>query len=169
MNTAALVGPCHAERVLAWENGHSITYGHFLSDVGTLADLLPEKPTVINLADDRCSLKMCGQRWRRFHHRACLSPRLYTSGLVSPLARGFLMWSAFSLRPRLFLARWRNKPRPCSTPACMRYTDSRRRGVLREADCRRGCLARVGWYHAASGISRVFPAGAIPARADPLS
>jgi acyl-coenzyme A synthetase/AMP-(fatty) acid ligase len=28
-------------------------YGHFLSDVATLADLLPEKPTVINLADDR--------------------------------------------------------------------------------------------------------------------
>ena len=53
MNTAALLGPYHADRVLAWENGHPITYGHFLSDVGALADLLPEKPTVINLADDR--------------------------------------------------------------------------------------------------------------------
>ena len=36
MNTAALLGPYHADRVLAWENGHSITYGHFLSDVGAL-------------------------------------------------------------------------------------------------------------------------------------
>ncbi len=53
MNNAALLGPYHADRVLAWEKGHAITYGHFLSDVGVLADLLPEKPTVINLADDR--------------------------------------------------------------------------------------------------------------------
>jgi hypothetical protein len=53
MTTAALLGPYHADRVLAWENGHAITYSHFLSDVGALADLLPEKPTVINLADDR--------------------------------------------------------------------------------------------------------------------
>ena len=53
MNTAALLSLCHADRVLAWENGYPITYGHFLSDVGALADLLPEKPTVINLADDR--------------------------------------------------------------------------------------------------------------------
>ena len=53
MNTAALLGPYHPDRVLAWENGYSITYGHFLSEVGALADLLPEKPTVINLADDR--------------------------------------------------------------------------------------------------------------------
>ena len=53
MNTAALLGLYHTDRVLAWENGHPITYGRFLSDVGTLADLLPERPTVINLADDR--------------------------------------------------------------------------------------------------------------------
>lgn len=53
MNTAALLGPYHTDRVLAWENGHPITYGHFLSDVWALADRLPEKPTVINLADDR--------------------------------------------------------------------------------------------------------------------
>jgi acyl-coenzyme A synthetase/AMP-(fatty) acid ligase len=53
MNTAALLGLYHTDRVLAWENGHPITYGHFLSDVGALADLLPERPTVINLAHDR--------------------------------------------------------------------------------------------------------------------
>lgn len=53
MNRAALLGLYHADRVLAWENGHPITYGRFLSDVEALADLLPEKPTVINLTDDR--------------------------------------------------------------------------------------------------------------------
>ena len=53
MNTAALLGLYHTDRVLACENGHSMTYGRFLSDVEALADLLPEKPTVINLADDR--------------------------------------------------------------------------------------------------------------------
>ncbi len=53
MNRAALLGLYHADRVLAWENGHPITYGRFLSDVEALAALLPEKPTVINLTDDR--------------------------------------------------------------------------------------------------------------------
>jgi acyl-coenzyme A synthetase/AMP-(fatty) acid ligase len=53
MNTAALLGPCHPDRALAWQNGHPITYRRFLSEVATLADQLPEKPTVINLADDR--------------------------------------------------------------------------------------------------------------------
>jgi acyl-coenzyme A synthetase/AMP-(fatty) acid ligase len=53
MTTAALLGSYHPDRVLAWENGQSITYGRFLSEVGALADLLPEKPTVMNLADDR--------------------------------------------------------------------------------------------------------------------
>ena len=53
MNTAALLGPYHPDRVLAWGNGRPITYRRFLSEVATLADQLPEKPTVINLADDR--------------------------------------------------------------------------------------------------------------------
>jgi acyl-coenzyme A synthetase/AMP-(fatty) acid ligase len=53
MTTTPLLGLCHPDRPLAWENGHSITYGHFLSEVGALADLLPDKPTVINLVDDR--------------------------------------------------------------------------------------------------------------------
>jgi acyl-coenzyme A synthetase/AMP-(fatty) acid ligase len=53
MNTAALLRPYHADRVLAWENGQPTTYGRFLSDVEALADLLPEKSMVINLADDR--------------------------------------------------------------------------------------------------------------------
>jgi acyl-coenzyme A synthetase/AMP-(fatty) acid ligase len=53
MNTAALLNPYHPDRVLAWGNGHPITYRRFLSEVATLADQLPEKPTVINLADDR--------------------------------------------------------------------------------------------------------------------
>lgn len=53
MNTAPLLAPYHPDRVLAWENGRSITCGRFLSEVGALADQLPEQPTVINLADDR--------------------------------------------------------------------------------------------------------------------
>ena len=53
MNTAPLLGPYHPDRALAWGNGRPITYRRFLSDVATLADQLPEKPTVINLADDR--------------------------------------------------------------------------------------------------------------------
>ena len=53
MNTAPLLGPCHPDRALAWENGHPITYRRFLSEVAALADRLPDKPTVINLANNR--------------------------------------------------------------------------------------------------------------------
>ena len=53
MNTAALLDPFHPDRVLAWENGRSITYGRFLFEVEALAGLLPDKPRVMNLAEDR--------------------------------------------------------------------------------------------------------------------
>jgi acyl-coenzyme A synthetase/AMP-(fatty) acid ligase len=53
MITAPLVSASHTDRVLAWENGRPITYHRFLSDAGALAGLLPDKPTVINLASDR--------------------------------------------------------------------------------------------------------------------
>jgi len=53
MNCAALLNPYHADGVLACENGHWITHRLFLSDVAALADLLPEKSRVMNLAEDR--------------------------------------------------------------------------------------------------------------------
>lgn len=53
MHTAALVSCCHLDSALAWEDGHPITYRRFLSEVAALADQLPDKPTVINLVDDR--------------------------------------------------------------------------------------------------------------------
>lgn len=53
MHTAALVSVCHLDSALTWENGHPITYRRFLSEVAVLADRLPDKPTVVNLADDR--------------------------------------------------------------------------------------------------------------------
>ena len=88
MNTAALVGPCHAERVLAWENGHSITYGHFLSDVGTLADLLPDKPTVINLADDRYRF-LVGFAAALVRGQTTLLPHSRAPGALSQIARDY--------------------------------------------------------------------------------
>jgi acyl-coenzyme A synthetase/AMP-(fatty) acid ligase len=53
MITAALVSPCHSDRAVAWENGRPITYRRFFSEVAALADQLPDKTTVINLAGDR--------------------------------------------------------------------------------------------------------------------
>jgi acyl-coenzyme A synthetase/AMP-(fatty) acid ligase len=53
MNTAALVNPCHFDEPVAEGNGQPITYRRFLSEVAALADHLPDKPTVINLAADR--------------------------------------------------------------------------------------------------------------------
>ena len=53
MSTAALLGPYHPDGTLAWTNGSPITCHRFLSEVATLVDRLPEKSTVINLAEDR--------------------------------------------------------------------------------------------------------------------
>ena len=82
--------------------------------------------------DGRCSLKMCGWRWLKCHRRACSSPHHYTSGLVSPLARGCLPWSAFSLRPRPFLARLAKQAETLFQTRSMRCTDSRRLEVWRQ-------------------------------------
>jgi acyl-coenzyme A synthetase/AMP-(fatty) acid ligase len=88
MNTAALLGPYRADRVLAWENGHPMTYGHFLSDVGALADLLPEKPTVINLADDRYRF-LVGFAAALVRGQTTLLPPSRAPGALTQLAREY--------------------------------------------------------------------------------
>ena len=88
MNTAALLGLYHADRVLAWENGHSITYGHFLSDVAALADLLPEKPTVINLADDRYRF-LVGFAAALVRGQTTLLPPSRAPGALAQIARDY--------------------------------------------------------------------------------
>ena len=88
MNRAALLGPYHADRVLAWESGHPITYGRFLSDVGALADLLPEKPTVINLADDRYRF-LVGFAAALVRGQTTLLPPSRTPGALAQIAREY--------------------------------------------------------------------------------
>ncbi len=88
MNTAALLGPYHHDRVLAWENGQSITYGHFLSDVWALADRLPEKPTVINLADDRYRF-LVGFAAALVRGQTTLLPPKRTPGALAQITREF--------------------------------------------------------------------------------
>ena len=88
MNTAALLALYHADRVLAWENGHSITYGHFLSDVGALADLLPEKPMVINLADDRYRF-LVGFAAALVRGQTTLLPHSRAPGALAQIARDY--------------------------------------------------------------------------------
>jgi len=88
MNTAALLGPYHADRVLAWEKGHAITYGHFLSDVGVLADLLPERPTVINLADDRYRF-LVGFAAALIRSQTTLLPPSRAPGALAHIAREY--------------------------------------------------------------------------------
>lgn len=88
MNTAALLGLYHTDRVLAWENGHPITYGHFLSDVGVLVDLLPEKPTVINLADDRYRF-LVGFAAALVRGQTTLLPPSRAPGALAQLAREY--------------------------------------------------------------------------------
>ena len=88
MNTAALLGLYRTDRVLAWENGHPITYGHFLSDVGALADLLPEKPTVINLADDRYRF-LVGFAAALVRGQTTLLPPSRTPGALAQLVREY--------------------------------------------------------------------------------
>jgi acyl-coenzyme A synthetase/AMP-(fatty) acid ligase len=88
MNTAALLDPYHADRVLASENGRSITYGHFLSDVGALADLLPEKPTVINLAGNRYRF-LVGFAAALVRGQTTLLPPSRASGALTQIAREY--------------------------------------------------------------------------------
>ena len=88
MNTAALLSHYHADRVLAWENGRSITYAHFLSDVGALADLLPEKPTVINLADDRYRF-LVGFAAALVRGQTTLLPPSRAPGALTQIARDY--------------------------------------------------------------------------------
>ena len=88
MNTAALLSPYHANRVLAWENGHPITYGHFLSDVEALADLLPEKATVINLADDRYRF-LVGFAAALIRGQTTLLPPSRAPGALAQVARDY--------------------------------------------------------------------------------
>ena len=88
MKRAALLGPYHADRVLAWESGHPITYGRFLSDVGALAGLLPEKPTVINLADDRYRF-LVGFAAALVRGQTTLLPPSRTPGALAQIAREY--------------------------------------------------------------------------------
>ncbi len=88
MNRAALLGPYHADRVLAWENGHPMTYGRFLSDVGALAHLLPEIPKVIKLADDRYRF-LVGFAAALVRGQTTLLPPSRAPGALAQLARDY--------------------------------------------------------------------------------
>ena len=86
MNRAALLGPYHADTVLAWENGRSITYSHFLSDVGALAELLPEQSTVMNLAADRYRF-LVGFAAALVRGQTTLLPPSRATGALAQIAR----------------------------------------------------------------------------------
>lgn len=88
MTTVAFLYPYHADRVLAWENGQAITYRHFLSDVAALADLLPEKSTVINLADDRYRF-LVGFAAALVRGQTTLLPPSRAPGALGQLARDY--------------------------------------------------------------------------------
>ena len=53
MSNAPLIGPYRPDDVLAWEQGEPRTACQFLSDVARLAESLPDRPTVLNLATSR--------------------------------------------------------------------------------------------------------------------
>ena len=53
MPDALLIGPYRPDDVLAWEQDGPRTARQFLSDVAQLAESLPDRPTVLNLATSR--------------------------------------------------------------------------------------------------------------------
>lgn len=53
MRATPLLGPYRPDDVLAWRRGLSIRCIDFLSQVNALADSLPDRPMVLNLANDR--------------------------------------------------------------------------------------------------------------------
>lgn len=53
MPDAPLIGPYNPDQVLAWEADGLRTARQFLSDVSRLADILPDRPAVLNLLSSR--------------------------------------------------------------------------------------------------------------------
>ena len=53
MHDTPLIGPYNPDDVLAWEQGGPRTARQFLADLSCLAESLPDRPTVINLATSR--------------------------------------------------------------------------------------------------------------------
>lgn len=53
MHDTPLIGPYRPDDVMAWRQGRTHTARQFLADVTALAELLPDRPTVLNLADSR--------------------------------------------------------------------------------------------------------------------
>ena len=88
MNCAPLLDPHHADAVLAFKNGRPITHHHFLSDVAALADQLPEKSTVMNLAEDRYRF-LVGFAAALVRGQTTLLPPSHASGALSKIAREY--------------------------------------------------------------------------------
>ena len=53
MSAVPLLGPYDHDDVLAWQEGRAVTCGQFLAQVEILSSLLPERPAVINLTENR--------------------------------------------------------------------------------------------------------------------
>ncbi|MCS6896904.1 MAG: AMP-binding protein [Nitrospira sp.] len=53
MGETFLIGPYDSDDILAWGLGTSRSAGQFLADIHLLAETLPDRPTVINLASSR--------------------------------------------------------------------------------------------------------------------
>lgn len=53
MRETPLIGPYDYDDVLAWDQGRPRTVRQFLADAASLAESLPERPTVLNLATNR--------------------------------------------------------------------------------------------------------------------
>ncbi|MDN5943215.1 MAG: AMP-binding protein, partial [Nitrospira sp.] len=88
MHCAPLLDPHHANGVLAYDHSRLITYRRFLSDVAALADLLPEKPTVMNLAEDRYRF-LVGFAAALVRGQTTLLPPSRASGILARIARQY--------------------------------------------------------------------------------
>jgi acyl-coenzyme A synthetase/AMP-(fatty) acid ligase len=53
MRETSLIGPYDSDDVLAWGQGAPRTAGQFMTDVYSLAEALPDRPSVLNLATNR--------------------------------------------------------------------------------------------------------------------
>ncbi len=53
MSAVPLLGPYDDDDVIAWQEGRAITCGQFLAEVEILSGMLPERPAVINLTENR--------------------------------------------------------------------------------------------------------------------
>ena len=88
MHDTPLIGPYNPDDMLAWQQGGPRTARQFLADVSCLMELLPDRPTVLNLATDRYEF-LVGFAAAILRRQVTLLPQSRASQTLRRVAAGY--------------------------------------------------------------------------------